>query len=106
MKEEGVTLKIHNKNFNDGLLTSIDLTIEVPGKFNAHLGEEQDNPDDFEPLVFYYERKGKERIGFTRGIPTDISPRGEKIVKHKLVGIMIASEEGMRMSGTYNVNEN
>lgn len=90
LQKRNIKVKVHNKNYNDGVLTDIDISIEVPGKMKGRLAE---SGTAFQPIVFYYETSNGENIGMSTGIPHNINAKGKKAMGKTFAGLVVEKYE-------------
>lgn len=100
-----IYFRVKNKNYNDGLLSSIRVQMEIPNRFKATTVEEEGEDGFFEPIIFALENKGnKQDIFFGKGIPANISDKGRTILTENLLNgmVIIRKKGGVHMTGAYN----
>lgn len=105
LAQHAIYFRVKNKNYNDGLLSSIRVQMEIPNRFQATTVEEEGEDGYFEPIFFTLENRGREqKIFFGKGIPRDISDKGRKILTENLLNgmVIIRKKGGVHMTGAYN----
>jgi hypothetical protein len=85
LKPWGVTFKVNDVTYKDDLITGITIAVAVPD-YSGTLTVGNKQQPITEPLIFYSE-PGKN--GLTTKTPTDLSRRGNLVVKNNLHGMLV-----------------
>ncbi len=105
LAQHAIYFRVKNKNYNDGLLSSIRVQMEIPNRYKATTVEEEGEDGFFEPIIFVLENEGNEQnIFFGKGIPGNISDKGREILTQNLENGMVIQRKkgGWHMTGRAN----
>lgn len=105
LAQHAIYFRVKNKNYNDGLLSSIRVQMEIPNRYKATTVEEEGEDGFFEPIIFVLENEGNEQnIFFGKGIPGNISDKGREILTQNLENGMVIHRKkgGWHMTGRAN----
>ncbi|NRB49754.1 MAG: M56 family metallopeptidase [Saprospiraceae bacterium] len=105
LAQHAIYFRVKNKNYNDGLLSSIRVQMEIPNRYKATTIEEEGEDGYFEPIIFALENEGNEQnIFFGKGIPANISDKGREILTQNLENGMVIQRKkgGWHMTGRAN----